>query len=51
MLLEKAFAKVLNSYEKIKDGFVGYCFNSILGAPFSYLNKNSSEKLDPDEAW
>ena len=51
MLLEKAYSKVFKSYENIKSGFTGYALNAITGAPFEYLNKNSTVEMNKNEIW
>lgn len=51
MLFEKAYAKVFGSYQIIEAGLTGIALNALTGAPFEYINKDSSSKIDIDTAW
>ena len=51
MLLEKAYAKVFKSYQRIEQGLTGIGLNLLTGAPFEYLNKDQKSSIDPDVAW
>ena len=42
MLLEKAYAKVYESYQAIEFGVVGLALSALTGAPYEYLCKDSS---------
>ena len=51
MLLEKAYAKVFKSYEAIESGLTGVAMNALTGAPYEYLCKDSSNRINGEEAW
>lgn len=46
MLLEKAYAKVFKSYQVIESGLTGIALNTLTGAPFEYLNKDSKSPIN-----
>ena len=46
LLMEKAYAKVFGSYDKIEAGISGQAIRDLTGAPMEFIvNKNA------DEAW
>lgn len=51
MLIEKAYAKVFGSYEVIESGLTGIGLNALTGAPYEYLCKDSTNKIDVNTAW
>lgn len=51
MLIEKAYAKVFGSYQRIESGLTGVGMNALTGAPFEYLNKDQKASIDIDVAW
>ena len=51
MLVEKAYAKVFNSYEAIESGLTGIAMSSLTGAPYEYLCKDSTNKVDVLASW
>jgi len=51
MLIEKAYAKVFKNYQAIESGLSGIALNTLTGAPFEYLNKDSKATLDIETAW
>jgi hypothetical protein len=46
MLVEKAYAKVYSNFQAIESGLTGIALNSLTGAPFEYLNKDSKSSID-----
>lgn len=51
LLIEKAYAKVFGSYQKIEQGLTGVGLNALTGAPFEYLNKDQKSNVDVEVAW
>jgi calpain-15 len=51
MLIEKAYAKLFGSYQRIEQGLTGVGLNALTGAPFEYLNKDRKEGIDVEVAW
>ena len=51
MLIEKAYAKVYGSYESIESGLTGVAMSALTGAPYEYLCKDSSNRVDVSTAW
>ena len=51
LLFEKAYAKLFGSYQSIESGLTGIAFNSLTGAPYQYLIKDSKSQIDVDAAW
>lgn len=51
MLLEKAYAKVFKSYQRIEQGLTGVGMSLLTGAPYEYLNKDQKSSIDPEVAW
>jgi len=46
MILEKAYAKIMGSYDDIELGMSSYALRDLTGAPYDYFTFE-----DPQEAW
>ncbi len=47
LLLEKAYAKIFGSYEKIESGFIEHAIRDLTGAPYEFLlNTNPKQTLE-----
>lgn len=51
ILIEKAYAKLFGSYEIIESGLTGTAMNTLTGAPFEYLCRDSHSAIDSETAW
>jgi len=53
LLLEKAYAKIYGSYDKIEAGLAGHALRDLTGAPFEYFVRNDENKADIeiDRCW
>ena len=43
LLLEKAYAKIYGSYDKIEAGLAGHALRDLTGAPFEYFVRNEED--------
>ena len=41
LLLEKAYAKLYGSYDKIESGLAGHAIHDLTGAPYAYLARDA----------
>ena len=53
LLLEKAYAKLYGSYDKIEAGLAGHALRDLTGAPYEYFVRNDENKVDIeiDRCW
>jgi calpain-15 len=51
LLLEKAYAKVYGSYEKIESGLAGHALRDLTGAPYEYFIRSHEGEIDANECW
>ncbi len=51
LLLEKAYAKIYGTYDKIEAGLAGHALRDLTGAPFQYFVRGGETNLDADKCW
>lgn len=51
LLLEKAYAKLFDAFDKIESGLCGHALYDLTGAPYQYLNRESDMMLEPENTW
>ena len=53
LLLEKAYAKIYGSYDKIEAGLAGHALRDLTGAPFEYFVRSdeNKEEIEIDRCW
>ena len=42
---------MFRNYQAIESGLTGIALNTLTGAPFEYLNKDSKSSIDIETAW
>lgn len=51
LFLEKAYAKLYGSYEKIEAGLAGHALRDLTGAPYEYFLREDDGTPQVDECW
>ena len=51
IILEKAYAKIYGSYDKIESGLAGHALRDLTGAPFEYFIRENETQIDVDHCW
>jgi len=49
--LEKAYAKIYGSYEKIEAGIAGHALRDLTGAPYEYFIRDDESPASANKCW
>ncbi len=51
ILLEKAYAKLFGTYDKIESGLAGHALRDLTGAPYIYHIRDDETEMEEESSW